>query len=39
MNRAINSTAAKQTCIRGIHNRVDIEPSDIAAEDVDRAGS
>jgi len=35
MNRAIDSAATEQTCVSGVHNRIDIEFGDIAAEDVD----
>ena len=35
MNGAVNSAAAEQGRVRGVHNRIHIELGDIAAEDVD----
>ena len=35
MNRAVDSAAAEQGRVRRIHNRINAEFSDIAADDVD----
>ena len=35
MNRTINSAATKKRSIRSVHNRVDLEFGDIAAQKVD----
>ena len=39
VNRAIDSAAAQQASIRGIHNGIDLELRDVAADNVDLSGT
>jgi hypothetical protein len=36
MNRAVDATATKQTSVRSVDNRIDIELRDVAADDGQR---